>query len=278
MLHRIKILLSILSILTYLTAEKTYSQHIVFNEITSEQDWLSVLKKSETEKKPVFLDIYASWCGPCKKMDAEVFANPNVADFYNENFINSKIDGESPFGVILVREFMLKGFPSMYYVDSEKFIYSKLVGFRPPEIFLDYGKTINNNKDLLKEFALSFETGRLHGEKIKEYIDLLTRIDYKEPIAKINTLFINSMNTREILLPGNKEMIINSALQFESEPFRIILEQHDTLMALWGEEDYLKFLENVFQEGIQKAAKEENVSLRDRLADELIPVYFRFDT
>ena len=264
-------------ILSSLSAENIYSQKINFTEIKSEQDWVNVLKKAEKDKKTIFLDIYATWCGPCKKMDNEVFADNSVAEYYNANFINTKIDGESEFGSVLVRDFSLKGYPSMYYIDNDKFIYSVLFGFKPSVLLLEYGKTIEKNKTRLKQYAVSFEAGTLQGAGIQEYIDLLTEIDYTEPIGKISGLFINSMELADILNPDNKQLIINSSITFESDPFQAILSNQDTLSDLWGIEDFTNFLETVFQEALLRAAKSEDVQLRDRLAEELIPVYFQFD-
>jgi len=165
----------------------------------------------------------------------------------------------------------------MYYIDADKFIYSILVGFRPPDIFLEYGKTIERNRTLLKQYASSFREGALTGNSLQDYIDLLTKIDYQEPVGNISSVIINSMEIQDILNPDNKQLIIKSSLQFESEPFQMILNHNDTLISLWGMEDYINFLEKVFQEALYRAAREENVKLRDRLANELIPVFFQFD-
>ena len=49
------------------------------------------------EGKMVFVDTYASWCAPCKKLDP-VFADQEVASFYNLHFINIKVDMEGSLG------------------------------------------------------------------------------------------------------------------------------------------------------------------------------------
>ena len=49
--------------------------------------WKQAIAKAKTENKPLFVDFYTDWCGPCKKMDKEVFTDAKVAEFYNTNFI-----------------------------------------------------------------------------------------------------------------------------------------------------------------------------------------------
>ena len=49
--------------------------------------WSTVLEKAKKEKKIIFFDAYATWCGPCKQMDAQTYKDQAVADFYNANFI-----------------------------------------------------------------------------------------------------------------------------------------------------------------------------------------------
>ncbi len=56
--------------------------------------WTTVLAQAKKENKMIFLDAYATWCGPCKQMDSEVYTNSAVANFYNANFINVKYDME----------------------------------------------------------------------------------------------------------------------------------------------------------------------------------------
>jgi thiol:disulfide interchange protein len=45
------------------------------------------------------MDAYASWCGPCKKMDKMVFTQAEVGEVYNSTFINTKFDMEKGEGV-----------------------------------------------------------------------------------------------------------------------------------------------------------------------------------
>ena len=52
--------------------------------------WKDTLQKSKKSNKPIFLDIYASWCEPCKALEQNVYTNKVLGKFMNSNFINVK--------------------------------------------------------------------------------------------------------------------------------------------------------------------------------------------
>ena len=43
---------------------------------------------AKRENKLIFIDCYTTWCGPCKMLSKFVFTDPEMGEFYNENFIN----------------------------------------------------------------------------------------------------------------------------------------------------------------------------------------------
>lgn len=100
------------------------------------------LKLAKKERKLVFLNISASWCGPCKMLKSRTFSNEEVGNFYNSNFINIAVDGEIGEGIELARKYEIKGYPTLIFLDGNDNLIAQTAGFRNPKEFLNLGKQI----------------------------------------------------------------------------------------------------------------------------------------
>lgn len=81
--------------------------------------WDEALQKAKQEKKLIFIDFFTEWCGPCYNMAHQVFVLPSVGDFYNNHFVNLKIDAEKGEGVALAKKYGVRVFPTYIYVDPQ---------------------------------------------------------------------------------------------------------------------------------------------------------------
>ncbi len=103
------------------------------------QEALALAKK---EKKPIFMDIYAVWCGPCKMMTNYVFTQEEVGDFYNKNFINYKVDAERGEGVTLARKYRIRAYPTLLFIDADGNEILKTEGARGGNDFIKLGEQV----------------------------------------------------------------------------------------------------------------------------------------
>jgi thioredoxin 1 len=102
--------------------------------------WEEALQLAKKENKLIFLDIYATWCGPCKKLKANTFSNTEVGSYYNQNFINVAFDGEQGDGAMLMQKYGLRSFPSLLFIDGNGKVVGQTVGYHNPSQFLELGQ------------------------------------------------------------------------------------------------------------------------------------------
>ncbi len=138
--------------------------------------WETVLEKAKKENKIIFLDAYATWCGPCKQMESDVYVKKEVADFYNANFVNVKIDMEKGEGAMLADRYYVNAYPNLVFINPDGAMIHKAVGFRAAEDFVSLGKEAKNPETqyyTLKKKALELSNAQflVFAEKAMEFED-----------------------------------------------------------------------------------------------------------
>lgn len=107
------------------------------------QEALDLAKK---ENKVVFLDIYATWCGPCKQLKKYTFADKSAGDFFNTNFVNMALDGEQEEGAALAQKFEIRAYPTLMFITPEGELIIKSPGFQTAPDLIGMGQEILDSR------------------------------------------------------------------------------------------------------------------------------------
>lgn len=135
-------------------------------------EWETILQKAESEGKPIFVDVYTDWCGPCIKMSREVFPQKEVGDYYNANFINVKIDAEKGEGPTLTQKFGAIGYPTLLFVSADEEVLQKVVGGLNTEMFMALGRDALRPEMRLPNLRKQFDEGNRGLAFLKSYLAL----------------------------------------------------------------------------------------------------------
>ncbi|MEG1950225.1 MAG: thioredoxin family protein [Odoribacter sp.] len=81
--------------------------------------WKEAKAKAIEAKKLIFIDFYTQWCGPCLNMAQGVFTLGSVGNFYNDHFVNLKIDAENGEGVMLAKQYGIQSYPTFVFIDPQ---------------------------------------------------------------------------------------------------------------------------------------------------------------
>ncbi|HOP62923.1 MAG TPA: thioredoxin fold domain-containing protein [Spirochaetota bacterium] len=113
------------------------------------------MEKAKKEGKSIIMYFYTDWCVYCKKMDVQIFSDPDVSSFMNDRYISIRINPEIDKETILVMgknftpsQFMgqigASGFPTTMFWDKKQKPLTVLPGYTEKETFLSVISYIND--------------------------------------------------------------------------------------------------------------------------------------
>lgn len=143
------------------------------NGIAQEINWITLEEAQElqkTEPRKIIMDVYTTWCGPCKMLDKNTFQNKDVADYINKNFYAVKFNAEGNETITfkdktytnpnydpakatrrnsaheLSRALGVRAYPTLLFFDEDANLIIPLSGYRTPQQLELYLKMFTSNK------------------------------------------------------------------------------------------------------------------------------------
>jgi thioredoxin-related protein len=109
-------------------------------------DWDTGMALAQRTGRPVLVDVYTDWCGWCKRMDRDVYANPEVREYLSSRFVTIKLDAEAPdpahyegrdhTSITLAERFKVTSYPMTIFLKSNGQHSINVPGYVPAEKFL----------------------------------------------------------------------------------------------------------------------------------------------
>jgi len=89
------------------------------------------------EGKLVFIDLYASWCPPCRMMERHVFSRKDVGRFMGERFVAAKYDTDKPTGQELMARYGNGAIPLCLIFNTEGELLGRIQGAASADEFME---------------------------------------------------------------------------------------------------------------------------------------------
>ena len=227
--------------------------------------WAEALEKSQEEGKPIFVDAYAVWCGPCKRMAREVFTKKEVGEFYNANFINLKIDMEKEENLVFRQKYPVSAFPTLFYIKGNGEVIKKVKGAQKVEGFLQLGKSVLSKIDYSADYVKEYEKGNRDPEFIYKYIQSLNKSNKSS--IKVANLYLRKQD--DLSTDINQKIIFEATTEADSKLFEQLISNRNSIEQLVGKEAVAAQIEKACNATVLKAIEYEFPELLDEANEKM---------
>lgn len=245
------------------------------------------LAKAKQENKLVFVDFYATWCGPCKQMAEKVFTDEEVGKYMNDKFVCMQIDVEKEgWQKETARNFNVTVLPTLIFFKADASVASRLAGAREKADLLNAAKVVcgeqlsfeklydraKSKKDLADMQLVLKQApdyvGGLEGMEAQKWIVRIDKLYAEYAKMKMGPDFINKEDF-QIVSKFNKKNVKDDAVM------NFMAKNLEAYMNKLGEAPGILLVEynNKVIEQLSKAGKEEYKKYLERINGDLEAAY-----
>lgn len=207
------------------------------------------MEKARKENKILFIDAYAVWCGPCKKMSNTVFKEAEVGKYTDQYFVAIKIDVERGEGPSIKTRYAIGSLPGYIFIAPDGNVILRDGGSMPTQKFMDVlakARECAASPNNLTSLAARYESEKTNEEFLKTYLEALHQSGnpgYYEVVEQY-------LSIQKSMQPESKEMVDflykhASSLTYGGEADRILLEN-------FGSEKWDLYVRKNIRETFQK--------------------------
>jgi len=248
---------SIFSLLFFLTLFDSFSQN---RSITfTEKPWPEIMAMAKKENKLIFMDAYATWCGPCKWMAANMFTNDSIADFFNLNFICTKFNMELGEGMELAKKYGVRAYPTLLFIDTAGNMVHKRVGApRKSEEYISTGIMAKDPDRNLAFQLKKYQSGDRNPDFLFGYCELLQQAYI--PVTQTLGEYFLTVKEEEMISRSNWRLIYAYTEDMNSPEFLYLVKNQQKFRKLYTPDSVSQKIEQVYLGTLQNLMRSKTFS------------------
>lgn len=199
--------------------------------------WQEIKDKARQENKYVFVDCYATWCGPCKMMDRDIYPHIGAGQIVADSFICVKVQMDSTWqddsrirswytdAKKIKKNYVVAALPTFLFFSPDGKLIHKDMGYKS---VVDFRKMVQLSRDPRKPLMYAkyedYKNGKKNCAELRELLDFtseligdkemvqlmardyyhnyLLRLESDSLFTKENIQFVMTYNA--VLTPGDK--------------------------------------------------------------------------
>ena len=219
--------------------------------------WAEAQEKAKAEEKLIFVDAFAVWCGPCKRMAASVFPQEKVGSFFNANFINLKIDMEKAENAEFAGKYPVSAYPTLMFLDGSGKVVQKAVGAKDADQLLEFAQKVLGRADKSADYEKQYAEGERDPKFLLDYVRALNAAG--KPSLKITNEYLNTQ--QDLTTELNLNFLYEGTVEADSRVFDLLVKNQSKAVALLGEEKVSARIEKACKKTVKKAVEFKSETL-----------------
>jgi len=241
-----------------------FSQGIEFEHVT----WQEALAKAKENNKLLFVDAYAQWCGPCKRMAKNEFVKPDVGEVFNLNFVNLKLDMESKNGRTFDSQYPVSAYPTMLFLDGDGNVVKKVRGARTGDQLIQLAGEVLKGFDTSGEYQTKYDNGDRSYDVVYNLVEALNKVG--KPSLKISNDYL--LSNPDITKEERLNFIYIAVVDADSRLFKEMTDNKDDIIELVSEESYNQKVLSACNNTLKKAIEYESEMLFNEAVEKVANV------
>ena len=249
-----------------------FAQMVIF-----EGSFDEAMKKAKEEKKDLFVDFFAEWCGPCKMMASEVFTQKEVGEFFNNRFICVQVDVDTQENKDIAKRYNVTALPTMVFISRVGKELRRVQGSVPAESLIKEAKIATGEE-------LSFEQLYEKYKKKKNDLDVQQQLLIEAPAfiatqqgynqqkwgTRIESLFPEYLKNKKIENMANEADFLvltmyHRAASKEDPIFDYLAQNYQKFAKEIGKDNVARYLVSLNNTYIIQLCKKGDLNYKKRL-------------
>lgn len=194
--------------------------------------WKEALAEAKRQNKPLFLDVFTTWCPPCKRMAKEAFPNARVGTKFNVHFINYQLDAEKGEGIALAKQYAVASYPTALYITPTGELVHRSVGYGGINAMIDQADLVlamPSLKITLAKGDKDYANGKRDPDFLKRY--LKTRQSLNRPVNDVLDAYLDALPESERSTPETISFVVDALQSSDTKAFGYLLKNRPSLLA-----------------------------------------------
>lgn len=204
-----------------------FSQGIVFTS----DNWKSVVVEAKRDGRLIFVDVFTTWCAPCRQMDKDVFSRTDVGAVYNKNFVNWKVDAEQQEGEIIQKRYDVNAYPTFLFLDPSGQLIYKHIGMATAEDMIRMAHQVQEERTAqsIADWENDFNKHQQDTVFLYQYLQKRNKLQLES--AAIFDAYINLLLEDDVLTRKRLVLIADTRHPFplDSRTFTLLMKQYDAI-------------------------------------------------